>query len=352
MGYSVKQAESPDELANLEVLWNRNFGEPAVPRHQTYARNPSGQGRVWALKTDAGQVAGGIGWVERQFRMDGETVPAGQSINLAVDGEHRSAGPAVMLVRALTCSIQKSNALFVLGATNSAQAVVKRAGFRPLCDVERWTKPIHTEYKLKQILKNPIAARLAAFGADWGLRLISPETWRGRPAGLFADPGTGVWHIPEPEKVDEFARIAAPAPIFGERTAAGLEWRFRYATAHRHQLFWLRGEDRSSRGYVVYHFADDIVEVDDFFFTSPADFDWLLCEFLRHVRRHPGRANAVSVTCGGAPYVTRLLRMFGFSRREEPKQCLVCPSPGLDAATQQRLLDPSQWFLTNFDLDL
>src|SRR5262249_2896546 len=127
MAYTLCEADLARDRDELESLWARNFADQGGHRCDVYTSNPDGPGTVWLLRTAEGKAVGATGLVSRAFGAG----QIGQAINLAVDVGHRSAGPALMLQRAVVAAAGERQ-LPLLGVSVTAEAVQKRAGYREL----------------------------------------------------------------------------------------------------------------------------------------------------------------------------------------------------------------------------
>ena len=89
--------------------------------------------------------------------------------------------------------------------------------------------------------------------------------------------------------------------------------------------------------------------INDFFFADPRDFDALLAEFVRQMRRE--QAQAILTVFFGASLVSHKLAEFGFWERPSTWKTMVYADQQALGPEGARLLDPQNWFLTRADID-
>ncbi len=343
---TVSRADFYDDRAAVESVWSQNFSSTGDRRFDCYLTGPDGPGSIWVLRTPAGDVVGTAGLQLRTMQFGNRTATTGVALNLAVAPAYRSAGPAVRLQRALIDEAFQTGLACVVGASENGAAVLKRAGYKPLGPIFRLVKPLRSEYKLKQYLKSPLAARIVARGADAALWATSPETWRGLPPG---------WAVEHRDDFDErierlWGQVAHRFPIATVRTQAFMQWRFVACAETPYRVMYLHNPAGELAACAVFQPQGDTVELSDVAYADLAALDLLLAEFLRRVRADRARFNAVTFVGFGADELINRLRAFGFAQRQGRKTFLAAVNP----ATRQSLPDVntvSHWYLTAADLD-
>ncbi len=342
--YVVVPADRRADADRIQRLWRRNL--PEVPAGRFDWLYGSQAADAWLLQTSTGQTVGSTGVMHRRMQILDRTRQVGQAVDLNVDQEHRFAGPALKLQRAVVEKLGSGDPDLLYGFANrQSTALLRRAGYRPMGELQRWVKPLRLGPRLQSRGQGGVARTLAGRIALPLLRMASPETYRYH--------GRSRW-VEDVERFDArfdalWATAASRFAVVGERTAAYLGWRFGQCPAGRHDMLGLTdGEDRLA-AYVVYRRDNGFAYLADFFYANPADFRCLLAEFLRRMGR--ARVEAVVALWLGAAEVTDTLRHFGFLRRPCGLTKLLRADSarlGMDAA---RLFDPMQWFLTAADFD-
>jgi GNAT superfamily N-acetyltransferase len=276
--------------------------------------------------------------------IDGHSHRAGHAVNLAIDPNYRTAGPAIQLQRAVLDHARTSGHSMVCGITDRAAAVQKRAGYHHLGPLEQWTKILRTESKLQQYLKVPALAKCAGFGMDFALWGVSREARYLRPRG---------WKVEIAERFDaRFDRLwerAAPQfAIVTERSSKFLTWRFRECSDDRFHVLCLCDATGELAGYAVYRNDGLTLELSDLLTGRPEDLEILIVELLRHVRKLRPAVRTVHVPYFGNGTLPAALRRNGFMQRPEPKQLLVWANE--QELPFSTLCDRNRWYLTAADL--
>jgi len=359
--YVVLPADPERDAETIRRLWHRNLPEVSPQRYDWLYR--SGTAEAWLLRGPDGEVVGSTGLMRRRLKLFGDLRPAGQAVDLNVDRAHRFATPALLLQRAVTAAAHdgRAEAIYGFANTNSA-ALLRRAGYRPLGELQRWVKPLRMGPSLRaRYGKGP----LWNLGADLALRLLgwaSPETYRYRR-------GPGRFEAIEQfdERFDALWAAASPRfPIVGERTADYLRWRFTRSPDGPYEVLGLCDARQSLRAYLVYRHHGSYVYLSDFFGVEPPACCTLLAELIRRARREG--TEAVATFWLGPARVAQTLQRFGFRRRSSGLTTLLAASgktsevlktsevsrtaserPGVDPA---RRFDPESWYLTAADLDV
>jgi hypothetical protein len=366
MTYCVCQPHEQTDRQSILELWQRNLPGSSPKRYRWLYE--SGPASSLLLHAADGRAVGSIGLMRRTLLAQGRPLPAGQAIDLNVDGDHRTIGPALQLARAATAAITRGELSLIYGFPNRrSEAVFRRLGYRVLGELQRWVRPLSGRAVIQ---RSPWPRLLRGAAA-----LVDPILWLqdlwlrgagGRPGGTGGSPvlvGTaadGLRRRPlRFEATDRFdarfdrfwRRAAAPAAIVGERSAAYLTWRFGQSPAALHRTLCLLDARGELAAYLVYSRRAGAVSISDFLYAQAADFEILLAEFLRQMRH--ARADTVSATYLGHPAVGQTLARFGFWRRPSPGKAVLYADPNGPAAPPAGcdLFQPANWHLTRADLD-
>ncbi len=309
-------------------LWRRNLPDASLSRFRWLYES----GRAEAFLLGKPRFIGSTGCLSRRFAIDGEVVEGGAAIDLNVDERQRSVGPALTLARAVTQTADQNGLTCLYGLPiPRAAAVLKRCGYRQIGTVSNWTKLLRSEFKLRDLLRSPLAAKLAAPFVDAAMRWKSPSGRR-LPTDVVAESPTEF-----DQRFDKlWQRSSRRFGVIGERTADFLRWRFTKCPDLEYEIFTLtrRGE---LLGYVVWYRDEDSVCISDLL-ADESSTELLLSEFTRLARQR--RASAIRMSCFGPPEFYRQLQQAGFSRRQDSTAVLVRTS----VAT-------GEWYLTMADHD-
>lgn len=314
------------------ALWHRNLPGASRDRFEWLY----GTGRAEAVLLGERPVIGSAGLMRRRFSIAGELIEGGAAIDLNVDEQQRSVGPAMTLARAVMKLADENGCSCLYGfPIPRAAGVLKRCGYRQIGEVSNWTKLLRSEAKLRTVLKSPLAARLAAPLVDVALRWKSPER---------------AWQLPRqvvverPATFDErFNRLWQAAAqrfgVLGERSADYLKWRFSKCPELKYECFALSGRGCGELlGYIVWYRSDESICIADLLAADDAATELLLAEFTRQARRL--RADAIRLACFAASRFYEQLEAAGFSRRQDSYPVLVRMSE-----------EVADWYLTMADHD-
>ncbi len=370
MTYWLCQSDEQTDRQSILDLWQRNLPGSSPERYHWFYESGPAAGLL--LHAADGRPVGSIGLMRRTLLAGGRVLRAGQAIDLNVDGDHRTVGPALQLARAATAAIARGELSLIYGFPNRrSEAVFRRLGYRVLGEIERWVRPLSG----RALIQRSPWPRLLGGAAG----LVDPILWlhdlwlrgarlgaRARPRGTSVSPVLAATVADDPRhpplrfeaterfdaRFDRFwRRAAAPPAIVGGRTAAYLNWRFGQSPQALHRTLCLVDARGELAAYLVYSRRAGAVSIGDFLYAQAADFDLLLAEFLRRMRRE--RADTVSATYLGHPAIGQALARFGFWRRPSPGKAVIYADPHGGAAPPAGcdLFDPANWHLTRADLD-
>jgi hypothetical protein len=344
MSYTVCHSDPQDDRECILGLWRQNLPDASADRYDwLYEAGPA---TSWLVRSAAGEAVGATGLMGRNMKVFDRMVRAGQAIDLNVDKEHRTIGPALGLQRALTDAVRRRQLDLVYSFPNAqSELVQRRAGFQELGRLGRWAKPLRIGEGLRARLRRKPGGKLAAALARPLLWLRSPELFYRRPAKLQA------WVT---DRFDaRFDRLWETASrrfaIVGERTSEYLSWRFCQCPDACYRVLCLADTDQRLLAYLVYHCRNGMAHVGDFFFADTCYLEPLLAEFLRMIR--PEQAEAVIVVYLGSSEVCARLKRFGFWPRPSDRNAIVYADEEILGCDTASLLDKENWHLTQADID-
>jgi hypothetical protein len=295
MGYRVIPMRLEEHREVLVELWRRNLGCPAMETCADrrvawlYEENPCGPAQTWlAVETETNQVIGCASVAPSTRYVHERPIRIGTAIDFTVAAQHRTAGAALALQRALTGEGRRAGFDCLVGKPNSkAFPVLSRIGYRRVGDCRNWVKPL----------------------------LQNPET------DEWADPRYLDERVSAAdERFDRlWNSVKARGPV-GEKTAAYLNWRYLAFKELNYELYCLvHRSDRRLAGYVVYARMDKgafIAELLCEDLSGPIVED-LLLGFASRMRREG--QGWIAVSYAGAPSFDDRLRQLGFSARKNAR---------------------------------
>ncbi len=314
------------------ALWHRNLPGASRDRFEWLY----GTGRAEALLLGERPIIGSAGLMRRRFSLAGEVIDGGAAIDLNVDEQQRSVGPAMTLARAVMKLADENGCSCLYGfPIRRAAGVLKRCGYRQLGEFSNWTKLLRSEVKLRSVLRSSLAAKLAGPLVDVAMRWKSSEReWRLPPQVVVETPKTF------DERFNRLWQAAAQRfGVLGERSADYLRWRFSKCPELKYECFALTGRGCGELlGYIVWYRSDESICIADLLAVDDAATELLLAEFTRHARRL--RADAIRLACFASTRFYEQLEAAGFSRRQDSYPVLVRMPESV-----------TDWYLTMADHD-
>jgi hypothetical protein len=347
----------------LLALWRANLSDPRIADvaperfRWLYDQNPAGPAHTWlGVDGPTGEVIGCGSLVPRRMLVDGAPVAAAILGDFAVSPQHRTAGAAIAIQRAVAQGGPPAGFAFQLCYPNeTALPIFRRVRYQPVGEARTWVKPLRSEYKIREYLPAPWLARAAGAVVDVGLRANDWRTFaarRPRPyRTCIADSAD--------HRFDRLWANARPRYITGERTAAYLNWRYAGFTSASYRFFCLLGrslrwnrrlEDEALVGYVVYQVKDNKVFVADLFCDFERDTERLLFAFADRMR---GEGHySISVVYLGNDFLARALDAQHFIRRPTTRSLLIAFDKAAPERLKGLLLDAQSWLMVDGELDI
>lgn len=345
MSWSVCAVDPHEASAEIAGLWRRNLPEASSARF-AWLYGGQGRSRSWLLRDpDAGPI-GSAGLMLRRMQLGEAVVDAGSAIDLNVDAAYRSVGPALALQRAVTEPLKSGRLAFVYALPSpSAVPVLRRTGYREVGAFRRWAKPLRTASHWRPRVRSQALAAVVGWCADRWLQASSAERTQVWPAGADACACSRY-----DTRFDQlWSRRPYAGWIFGERSAAYLDWRYAQYPDLRQETVGVFSPEGELQGYAVVDAADGVGYVSDLWFADSAALRLTLLGLIRYARRAGWRG--LSISLFAPPVVTSALTDFGFSPRADARPLLVLPGASLTAAQRAALLDPDRWYITRADSD-
>ncbi|MFO1217420.1 MAG: hypothetical protein U1E89_03445 [Burkholderiaceae bacterium] len=311
-------------------------------RH-SYVDNPAGAGMCLLLHQQSVDTAiGAQGLISRIFFAGQDQFRVATLADFVVAPEHRSLGPALILMRACI-ELSREHFEFAYGTPNDKSvAILNRAGIRPFGNLTRYTKLIRSQSYLSARVLRWVASPVAAVAdaaiacADIVRNAMFASHYRWSEKTEFGEEFAKVWEGRQSDMVTS------------ERSPRTLRWR--YSTAE-HSVPWhfSLATDRSGTpiGYVIWRQVKGIAMVSDFFCSEmEKSIHALLQSFVVYVRKFP--VQKVSLEFFGRPSIGVALRACGFAPREQSSIVLVDHGKGQG---DRLLASASRMFMTGFDRD-
>lgn len=344
--YRVEEADLNAAGPQIARLWLGNLegytAETAARKLRAgYLRNPAGHGLGLLLATGADPDPAGVQCLHpRRLHVDGKVLNAASIADFAVAREHRSLGPALMLIRAIA-ALGRERFDLVYGLPNeSAAAVCRRGGLRQIGSSQRYVKVLRWQHLLARHMSAGAATLLSTLAEplrrlyEGVRRLGTRPLLRGRSAA-WSDPA-----------IDDIWARRSTELLLSERTASMLAWRFADAPGASWRLCIASDSGGVPQGYVVWRLIDGIAEIGDLSAADPAHHlaPVLLCFF--GIAAAEG-AVTVSMEFTAAPQLLAGLKKAGMVPRGSAGPVFTVPP----ADGEEAVADADRWYLTRFDND-
>jgi hypothetical protein len=328
MAYRVIPMRLEEHRDVLIELWQRNLGCPALKTCADrrvawlYEENPCGPAQTWlAVETETDEVIGCASVAPSSRYVHGRLIRIGTAIDFTVAAQHRTAGAALALQRALTGGSRRAGFDCLVGKPNSkALPVLSRIGYRRVGDARTWVKPLERTLELEE-WADPRYVDERVSAAD----------------DRFDD----LWNS-----------VKAQWPV-GEKTAAYLNWRYIAFKELNYDLYCLvYRSDRRLAGYVVFARMDKgafIAELLSGDLSGPM-VDDLLLGFASRMRREGQEWIAVSYA--GAPTFDDRLRQLGFSPRKHARPFVAYVDAQASSELRHQVFDTRQSLVFAGEMDL
>lgn len=342
--YSIEEADLSVAASVIQSLWSRSLvGHDSQSAREKlrhgYLENPAGRGTVILLKAEGlPEAQGAQGLHPRLFHHGSSPIRAIGLADYVVNADHRSLGPALMLMRR-GAQIGAERFDLVYGFPNAKAApVCARAGLKRIGSVQRYAKPLASREHLARRMPAWLARGCAPV-LDRALQLRDAlRSLRGSDR-LVCSPT----HWDDPA-LDELWALRPAETLLSERTGRMLRWRFGAEGRGDWQVCVARNHTGAARGYVVWRNRPGFIEMGDFFACEPDSLTLpLVLAFTRQVRHT--EAQSITVQFFGSPRVAEQLQDAGMQPR--PGQVPLFAG----ATTPAAFLAPEVWYLTGFDND-
>lgn len=341
--YRVEISRPAEARGELARIWRENLPleADALDRYRwTYEEAPLRPESVFLLSLDTSRFRGAIGTaglLAREFLVDGRPARAGLLSDLAVDCRHRSALPAIHLVREAR-RYAREHFQFAYGfPAGREMAVFKRCGYRPFGEISRYVRVLEHRDFVYRALRNELAARAGGLLADVAVAARRLPRVAAALAGYRLE-----WVADVDERFDDlWRRAAAHYRVIACRNAAFVRWRLMSQPGRECRIAGLVSRRNGAlRAYAAVELRDRLARLRDFF-GHPQDLAPLF-ELVARAARRSG-AESISARFFGDPRPVASLVAAGFRPRPPYRFAILEP----DASGC--LIDPRAWFTTDAD---
>jgi hypothetical protein len=346
MHYGVRELDASNRQAVLR-LWQDNLSpETDFARKFAwfYEEGPAGPGTVLVLYDELGEAVGATGLGRRHGYVRSEPCVLALNADFAIARGHRTVLPALALQRE---SRRRSRMTFPLSygfPNEAAVGVFERIGYHRLDQVCRFARILHHEKYVRRLLDVQAASASVGRLLDWLMGL-------GRAPRLVS---VRLSHQLEWQSVADqrFDRLSLGAtarfPVFGDRSARFLNWRFRDKPGRPFDLVTLRRPGSQELvAYAVIEQKNGVAAVHDLLAADDRDASALL-ELSASALARRG-CDSMWFTFLGPRRMVELLKSVGFHPRES--RPLVADTSESWAWGSSLVHDAENWYITDADVD-
>jgi hypothetical protein len=337
----VRETHAGEDGATMLALWRQGLSHQGAPQARLdwfYRAHPCGAPRVFILEQDELPI-GTATLARRAVVHAGRDASAGVLVDFVLHADQRTLFPALALQRAVRETALADLAVVFGFPNRRSLAVVKRAGYRHVLDLERRVRVVRSARYLERLLPAWLARPLAWL-ADHARHLVA-RMQLALPAGWQAR-----WLDAPDARFDSlWQRCRSAAGLIGVRDRAFLDWRFARAPGLAARFLCLDAEDGELLAYAVCIVDAEGLDVLDFLATpaAPRALSALMGALEAEVWRL-GKAS-IALRWGGTAHVGRALAAAGFVIRDCQPVTVSGPVDEEDWRTA------GNWYLTGADLD-
>jgi hypothetical protein len=315
-GYTIREADLGRDRELIIHLWSRNLPAHTPKEHRArfewhYGENPTGLSRCFlATHLPSGEVIGTAGVGIRRLYADQRELTAGIAIDFAVDANHRTLQPAILLARAVASLLGSDLQLLYALPNSNAKAVFRRLGYVEVGPFRRFVKVLDvTEFLRRLSLPGFICKPSGILNtARRALDRLRGGSRRSCAAAKID------WRDARIESLWKTA--SRHEGVIGDRQPGYLQWRYERCPLHRHELLGLtQGGLSDLLGYaVVYEGQQGQLKVPDLYVVSESS----IAEALMALSRWADVRGASSIAfemVNPTEAMLRALRRAGFTQR-------------------------------------
>ena len=355
MAYTVTPLRLDLHREALARLWAENMSDVRIASvisermRWLYEEGPEGRATtVLCLDSGSGEVVGCGSFFSRATWADGRRMRAGVLCDFAVTRSHRMGGAALAVQRALVAAANAAGLELLYGHPNEKSvALFKRIGYRVVGETTAWVKPLRCDHQLRDVLRWNGVATVAAMPIDAALRVLDRARSALSPLRVRGE----IIHAPTDAWTRSGNALAHDTGFLGEQSSDYLQWRYARCATSEHRISGIfPPEDGRLAGFAVYALsARKAVLCDVFAEHLDVAAEPLMLHLAEHLRSQG--AETLSLSYVGSPAFGTQLRSVGFLPRPGRRPLVLYPG-GLGESLRARVLDPTNWFMLEGELDL
>ena len=344
--WSIRNAvpDDADRLAEFigANAWGHDPASRAIYRWK-YEQNVAGDTLAIVATNSPQEIVASSMFMPWTLSLNGHDVPACQWVDLFVALEYRGQAIAdLTLPNGLAQRRDEGRSICFAFPNVHSVPIHKRAKGVHLGLIIRFAKPLRSEYLIRRKVSVPAIARLLATVVDFGLQLISKETY-------LSVSGVREVEVCKSQFDELWQRYVRTAPelVMTRKDAAYLRWKYLQSPSRVRRLYALYDGERVD-GWIVLEQTADTGFIIDVLATSEPALNQLIAFAVKQFRS-AGLQSAAFVALEHNPYFAAF-RRFGFVPRPEQKHLFVYLGDAL--ADAEYFARPEHWFITIGDCDI
>ncbi len=348
MTYAVVRADLAADRDEILKFWHNNHRKPLDRKFQwMYQGNPHGRALVWLIKHGPSEACVGMAAVfPRRLSAGGRTISSGIIGDFLIHEAHRTAGPAVKLMRSVRTTVAEAGIELLYGFPNrKAEPILKRAGFQRLGGLTRLTRVLKTRSLLKKRgVPDGVAAVVSPI-ADWALRLGTSLVMTGSASGLACREVRDF----DARYSDAWRASRAGVTVTVERSPEYLTWKYLKDPDDINRVFAVfNSSGEQVEGYLVCRQDEDSIEIREIVGQGGSAGYSLIAHLVWQVRAL--NSETIVVTLLENEPFARAMERLGFRRRPREGSVYWYGAPSL-VRDLSMIVEPDKWLLMLGDQD-
>lgn len=350
MSYSTLPADLTKHKELLISLWQNNLKDVSPERFSwIYENNPNGQPKVFLLLHEESQaVVGAISLFPRPFVYQGKTVKSYICGDMVVESQHRSLGPALILLKAAIKHCDQEDPCILISLPNEkSKPVALRVGYKILGEYCEFVKVMKTRRYLLRYLKPQALAALFAWPIDVFLHcrhdiFINAIKSRKYKYEIFEQFDSRFNYL--------LNNLKSNYDLVGLRNIDYLNWRLVLNPYGKCKIFSIFNKtDKNMYGYIAYRYHSLRANIIDIVFAG-GDKGFHILLFLFSGFMMNNGADSISISLAGNDNIKLNMNSLGYYKRSIKNKVVIYSS--FDQANIVDIVNNSNWYITKTDNDV
>ena len=348
MGFSFYIADPVRDRDIILKLWKANIQVDDFDKRYEwlYSENPAGPMRtVLAVHEKTEEVVGAGSLYPQKALLFGKPIIIGTAADYMVDKRYRVFGPALQIQRKLLESASDFGFDCLLGYPNqAAKGVIKRIGYKPLGFAHRYVKPLKTHELLASRIKPAVLSVVLARVLD--ILLLCEDSLKSffskfKYQSLLTDAVKNI-------EIDVNGTKFFSSKVTFDKAQEKLVWRYQQ---NKFSFFSISAKpDSHADAFIVYQVNDNVVSIIDIISLDEKFLEPLLKLFISAM--YKAHNTRISIQFLGDRTLINLLKKLRFYIRESDRSCYLFFNQHLFEPFEGKILDDSNWFIFESDMDI